>query len=65
MKRRKNMSSTNKRKYTVVLYQAGLGTGHDYFNPTLEKIDKVSTKNIVFNESGKSFYNSFLEMKLI
>ena len=55
------MSSIKKKKYKIVLYQAGLGSSHTHFNGTFKKLYKIN-KNDVYVENGKSFYDSYIDM---
>lgn len=56
------MSSVTKKKYTVVLYQAGLGKDHSYFNRTFQKIKALGSKHIAFKENNKTIENTFIDM---
>lgn len=57
------MSSTNNKKYTVILYQAGLGSDHTHFDDTFIKIEKFKrNKHMVFKAEGKNLIDSFIDM---
>ena len=56
------MSSLNKTKYKLVLYQSGLGIGHDYYDNTLDKIEKNDSLSLLYSESGKTYKQTFIDM---
>ncbi|MBR2138153.1 MAG: hypothetical protein IKC22_07550 [Bacilli bacterium] len=56
------MSSVNKTKYKLVLYQSGLGTAHDYYNDTFEKIIKNDSSSLMYSEKNKTYKNTFIDM---